>query len=218
MTEIKVMIVDDHDMVRKGLKAYLATENDITVVGEASSGNDAVKLDGELKPEVILMDLIMENGDGIAATKKIMEKNPSRKIIILTSFYDDQQVFPAIEAGAMSYLLKTASADEIIQAIHKARAGTTVLDGKVARKLVSGMHREPQLFDQLTSREKDVLKLIAEGKSNAEIAETLFIGIKTVKTHVSSIFSKLDVADRTQAAVYAYQNHLFSEVNDDHSR
>lgn len=218
MTEIKVMIVDDHDMVRKGLKAYLATEDDITVVGEASSGNDAVKLDGELKPEVILMDLIMENGDGIAATKKIMEKNPSRKIIILTSFYDDQQVFPAIEAGAMSYLLKTASADEIIQAIHKARAGTTVLDGKVARKLVSGMRREPQLFDQLTSREKDVLKLIADGKSNAEIAETLFIGIKTVKTHVSSIFSKLDVADRTQAAVYAYQNHLFSEENNDHSR
>lgn len=217
MTEIKVMIVDDHDMVRKGLKAYLATESNISVVGEASCGNDAVRLDEEFEPEVILMDLIMENGNGIEATKKILEKHPSRKIIILTSYYDDQQVFPAIEAGAMSYLLKTASADEIIEAICKAHSGTTVLDGKVAKKLVSGMQREVQPFDQLTSRERDVLKLIAEGKSNAEIAGELFIGIKTVKTHVSSIFSKLDVTDRTQAAVYAYQNHLFTEESDHHS-
>lgn len=209
MTEIKVMIVDDHDMVRKGLKAYLSTESDIDIVGEAASGNEAVRTFEVLQPEVILMDLIMEDGNGIEATKQILAKDPIKKLIILTSFYDDEQVFPAIEAGAMSYLLKTASSEEIIQAIHKAHLGKTVIDGKVAQKLVAGLHKSPQPFDQLTAREKEVLKLIAEGKNNSEIAETLFIGIKTVKTHVSSIFSKLEVADRTQAAIYAYQNHLF---------
>lgn len=209
MGKIRVMIVDDHDMVRKGLTAYLATEEDIEVVGEASGGDQAVRLDEQLQPEVILMDLIMDRGNGIEATKKILSRNPSRRIIILTSFYDDQQVFPAIEAGAMSYLLKTASADEIIQAIRKAHGGKTVLDGKIAGKLVSGLRKEPSPFEQLTGREREVLKLIAEGKSNAEIAKMLFIGIKTVKTHVSSIFSKLEVTDRTQAAVYAYQHHLF---------
>lgn len=210
MTEkIKVMIVDDHDMVRKGLKAYLSTESDIDIVGEAASGNEAVRTFEVLQPEVILMDLIMEDGNGIEATKQILAKDPTKKLIILTSFYDDEQVFPAIEAGAMSYLLKTASSEEIIQAIHKAHLGKTVIDGKVAQKLVAGLHKSPQPFDQLTAREKEVLKLIADGKNNSEIAETLFIGIKTVKTHVSSIFSKLEVADRTQAAIYAYQNHLF---------
>jgi len=209
--KIKVMIVDDHDMVRKGLKAYLSTEEDIELVGEASNGDAAVKSFEALQPEIILMDLIMEDGNGIDATKQILAKDPSKKIIILTSFYDDEQVFPAIEAGAMSYLLKTSSSDEIIQAIHKAHRGKTVIDGKVAQKLVAGLHRSPQPFDQLTAREKEVLRLIADGRNNAEIAEKLFIGIKTVKTHVSSIFSKLDVADRTQAAVYAYQNHLFTK-------
>ncbi|SFG91505.1 response regulator [Sporolactobacillus nakayamae] len=212
MTEkIKIMIVDDHDMVRKGLKAYLSTEENIEIVGEASSGNQAVRSFESLRPEVILMDLIMEDGNGIEATKQILAKAPLMKVIILTSFYDDEQVFPAIEAGAMSYLLKTASSEEIIQAIHKAHRGKTVIDGKVAQKLVAGLRKSPQPFDQLTAREKEVLRLIADGKNNAEIAATLFIGIKTVKTHVSSIFSKLDVADRTQAAVYAYQNHLFTK-------
>ncbi|MCL1630689.1 response regulator transcription factor [Sporolactobacillus sp. CPB3-1] len=213
MTEkIRVMLVDDHDMVRKGLKAYLATEESIEWVGEASSGNEAVRIFAALNPEIILMDLIMEDGDGIEATKQILTQDPSKKIIILTSFYDDEQVFPAIEAGAMSYLLKTASSDEIIETIYKAHRGKTVIDGKVAQKLVSGMHRN-RPFDQLTTREKEVLQLIAEGKSNAEIADLLFIGIKTVKTHVSSIFSKLEVADRTQAAIYAFQNHLFTKHN-----
>lgn len=207
--KIKVMIVDDHDMVRKGLKAYLSSEKEVEMVGEASSGNEAISRYKEFGPEVILMDLIMENGNGIEATRAILSENPEIRIIILTSYYDDQQVFPAIEAGAMSYLLKTASADEIIQAIFKAHRGKNVIDGKVAQKLVAGLHHGPRPFEQLTSRERDVLQLIAEGKSNAQIAEELFIGIKTVKTHVSSIFSKLEVTDRTQAAVYAYQNHLF---------
>ncbi|GGL42828.1 response regulator [Sporolactobacillus putidus] len=208
MNKIRVMIVDDHDMVRKGLKAFLSTESDIDVVGEASGGKEAVLLDKKLAPEIILMDLIMENGDGIEATKNILARDPRRKIIILTSFYDDAQVFPAIEAGAISYLLKTASAEEIIQAIRKAQGGGTVIDGKVAQKLVAGLHKEPRPFEQLTEREREVLSLIASGKSNAEIGETLFIGIKTVKTHVSSIFGKLGVSDRTQAAIYAYKNHL----------
>lgn len=208
------MIVDDHDLVRKGLKAYLATEQGIEVAGEASGGDEAVALDSRLNPDVILMDLIMENGNGIDATRKIMAAHQERKIIILTSYYDDQQVFPAIEAGAISYLLKTSSADEIIQSIRKAYGGQTVLDGKVARKLVAGMHKEPEPADQLTEREREVLKKIAEGKSNAEIAGELYIGIKTVKTHVSSIFGKLGVADRTQAAVYAYRNHLFPDKTD----
>lgn len=211
MDKIRVMVVDDHDMVRKGLKAFLSTENDIEVVGEASDGKEAVLFDQKIAPEIILMDLIMENGDGIAATKTILARDPGRKIIILTSFYDDAQVFPAIEAGAISYLLKTASAEEIIQAIRKAHAGGTVIDGKVARKLVAGLHKEPQPFEQLTEREREVLRLIASGKSNAEISMLLFIGIKTVKTHVSSIFGKLGVSDRTQAAIYAYRNHLFPD-------
>ncbi|WP_205006941.1 response regulator [Sporolactobacillus spathodeae] len=201
------MIVDDHDMVRKGLKAYLASEQTIEVVGEAKSGHQALAIYKDLNPEVILMDLIMDDGNGIEATKGILDESPQSKIIILTSYYDDRQVFPAIEAGAMSYLLKTASGDEIIEAIYKAHRGKNVIDGKVAQKLVAGVRHT--LHDQLTSREREVLQLIAEGKNNAQIAETLFIGIKTVKTHVSSIFSKLEVTDRTQAAVYAFQHHLF---------
>ncbi|CAM3150310.1 NarL family two-component system response regulator LiaR [Sporolactobacillus spathodeae] len=207
MDKIKVMIVDDHDMVRKGLKAYLASEQTIEVVGEAKSGHQALAIYKDLNPEVILMDLIMDDGNGIEATKGILDESPQSKIIILTSYYDDRQVFPAIEAGAMSYLLKTASGDEIIEAIYKAHRGKNVIDGKVAQKLVAGVRHT--LHDQLTSREREVLQLIAEGKNNAQIAETLFIGIKTVKTHVSSIFSKLEVTDRTQAAVYAFQHHLF---------
>ncbi|MFT8362851.1 MAG: response regulator transcription factor [Sporolactobacillus sp.] len=203
------MLVDDHEMVRKGLKAYLASEERMTVVGEAGSGNQAIATYSDVNPEVILMDLIMEDGNGIEATKAILTRSPQIKIIILTSYYDDAQVFPAIEAGAMSYLLKTASGEEIIAAIEKAHAGKNVIDGKVAQKLVAGVQKGETLYDQLTAREKEVLRLIAEGRTNTQIAGLLFIGIKTVKTHVSSIFNKLDVSDRTQAAVYAFQHHLF---------
>ncbi|MFT8870744.1 MAG: response regulator transcription factor [Sporolactobacillus sp.] len=209
MSTITVMIVDDHDMVRKGLKAYLTGEPDIEFVGEAASGHEAATRFAELRPEVVLMDLIMEDGDGIEATRSIIQADPQAKVIILTSYYDDRQVFPAIEAGAMSYLLKTASAEEIIEAVRRAHQGKNVIDGKVARKLVSGARRNELPFAELTEREREVLRLIAEGQSNAEIASALFIGVKTVKTHVSSIFSKLAVSDRTQAAVYAYRHHLF---------
>ncbi|MDQ0484272.1 response regulator [Guptibacillus hwajinpoensis] len=207
---INVMIVDDHDMVRKGLKAYLLTEPDLFITGEASNGKEAVTVANELKPDVILMDLIMPEMTGIEATREIMANHPSIKIIIITSFYDDEQVFPAIEAGAFSYLLKTASADEIISTIRKAVLDESVIEQKVAQRMMNQLRtkQQSQLHDELTRREKEVLLLIGQGKTNNQIAEELFIGLKTVKTHVSNILSKLNVQDRTQAAVYAIRNGL----------
>lgn len=205
---IKLMLVDDHDMVRKGLAAYLDTEPNYTIVAEASSGNEAVKKAIEYKPDVILMDLIMENGTGIDATKEIMSQGLMCKIIILTSFYDDEMIFPAIEAGATSYILKTASANDIIAAINKAYKGESTIDPKVTQKMMSQLRKPKALHEDLTNRELEVLKLIGKGKSNQEIADELYIGIKTVKTHVSHILEKLQVTDRTQAAIYANQHHL----------
>ncbi|WP_283153753.1 response regulator [Guptibacillus hwajinpoensis] len=210
MAEIKMMIVDDHDMVRKGLKAYLLTEPDFQIVGEASNGKEAVTLVNEMNPDVILMDLIMPEMTGIEATKEIMTLRPNTKIIIITSFYDDEQVFPAIEAGAFSYLLKTASADEIISTIRKAVQDESVIEQKVAQKMMNQLrsNQKKSLHDDLTKREKEVLLLIGEGKTNNQIAEELYIGLKTVKTHVSNILGKLGVNDRTQAAVYAIRNGM----------
>jgi len=209
MELIRVMVVDDHEMVRKGLISYLLTEPDIELVGEASSGREAIRLAREKRPDVILMDLIMENGNGIEATKEILSFYPECKIIIITSFYDDEQVFPAIEAGALSYLLKTARADEVISAIRKAIKGETVIEPKVANKMLNRLRpKERMPHDDLTEREMEVLMLIAEGMTNQEISEELFIGIKTVKTHVSNILNKLNVQDRTQAAIYANRHGL----------
>ncbi|MBN8209351.1 response regulator transcription factor [Bacillus sp. NTK071] len=207
---VNLMIVDDHDMVRKGLKAYLLTEPDFRIVGEASNGREAVSIAKEMKPDVILMDLIMPEMTGIEATREIMAHYPSIKIIIITSFYDDEQVFPAIEAGAFSYLLKTASADEIISTIRKAVLEESVIEQKVAQRMMNQFRtkHKSQLHDELTKREKEVLLLIGQGKTNNQIAEELYIGLKTVKTHVSHILSKLEVQDRTQAAVYAIRNGL----------
>lgn len=206
---IRVVVVDDHEMVRRGLISYLLTEASIEVVGEASSGNEGVKIVRETKPDVVLMDLLMENGNGIDATKEILVFHPDCKIIIITSYYDDEQVFPAIEAGAFSYLLKTARADEVISAIRKAVKGETVIEPKVANKLLNRLRPKERLpHDDLTEREMEVLLCIAEGMSNQEISKELFIGIKTVKTHVSNILSKLNVQDRTQAAIYANRHGL----------
>lgn len=207
--KLKLMIVDDHDMVRKGLRAYLQTEPDIQIVGEATSGNEAVEMARDQHPDLILMDLIMENGNGIEATKQIVSFHPDCKIIILTSFYDDEQVFPAIEAGAFSYLLKTASAEEISDAINKAISDESVIEPKVAQKMMKGFRKQQKpLHDDLTRREKEVLVLLGEGKTNQQISEELFIGLKTVKTHVSNILGKLDVSDRTQAAIYANKHKI----------
>jgi two-component system, NarL family, response regulator LiaR len=209
MGKIKVVVVDDHDMVRKGIISYLLTESNIEVVGEASSGNEGVQLVKKVKPDIVLMDLLMENGNGIMATKEILSFQPNCKVIIITSYYDDQQVFPALEAGAFSYLLKTASANEIVQAIYKAVQGETIIEPKVANKMLNRFRTsERKPHDDLTERELDVLKCLGEGMTNQEISEELFIGVKTVKTHVSNILSKLSVSDRTQAAVYANRNGI----------
>lgn len=206
---IRVVVVDDHKIVRQGVIAFLETVESIEVIGEAESGHEAVKIVNQLKPDVVLMDLVMENGNGIEATKEIMKDFPQCKIIILTSYYDDGKVLPAIEAGAFSYLLKTSSAEEISQAIKKAASGENVIESKVASKMISGLQTDSKkLHDELTKRELEVLLCIGNGMTNQEISDKLYIGIKTVKTHVSNILSKLEVNDRTQAAVYVHRNKL----------
>src|SRR5690625_2131842 len=156
------------------------------------------------------MDLMMDNGSGIEATKLIMEHSPDCKVIILTSYYDDEQIFPAIEAGAFSYILKTSSAEEIVNVIKKAHQGENVIEPKVASRVLTNVRgsNETKLHDDLTEREMEVLLCIGNGLTNQEIGEKLFIGIKTVKTHVSNILSKLEISDRTQAAVYVHRHHL----------
>ncbi|HHY21126.1 MAG TPA: response regulator transcription factor [Bacilli bacterium] len=207
---IKVLLVDDHEMVRMGLSSYLETEDDIEVVGEASDGEEGVRLALLHKPDVILMDLVMEGKDGIEATREITAELKETRIIVLTSFIDDEKVYPVIEAGAFSYLLKTSRANEIANAIRSAYAGESIVEAQVTNKMMQRMRekRMPLLHEQLTPRELEVLCLVGNGKSNQEIAEELFIGIKTVKTHVSNVLAKLDVEDRTQIAIYAHRHGL----------
>ncbi len=209
MDKVRVMIVDDHEMVRLGIKSYLLTEDKIDFLGEASSGKAATELARKTQPEVILMDLLMEGGTGIEATKEIMSFLPQCRIIILTSYYDDEQVFPALEAGAHSYILKTSSATDILTAIYKAAKGESVIEPQVANKMMMKFRpKEKGLHEDLTAREMDVLQCLGDGLTNQEIAEALYIGVKTVKTHVSNILSKLELTDRTQAAIYANRNGL----------
>ncbi|KMK75698.1 response regulator [Alkalihalobacillus pseudalcaliphilus] len=207
---IRVLLVDDHEMVRMGLSAFLSTQSDLEVVGEAPNGEEGVKKALQLKPDVILMDLVMEKMDGIAATAAITKKLPTAKIIVLTSFIDDEKVYPVIEAGAFSYLLKTSNAPEIASAIRAAAKGEAVVEAKVTNKMMTRMRqaKEEKLHEQLTPRELDVLRLIGDGKTNQEIADMLYIGIKTVKTHVSHILDKLHLDDRTQIAIYAHRQGL----------
>ncbi|WP_106498085.1 response regulator [Lentibacillus sp. Marseille-P4043] len=206
---IRVVVVDDHEIVRKGIIAYLRTDDALEVIGEAASGNEGARIVLEEKPDVVLMDLIMENGTGIEATQQIMDELPDCKIIILTSYYDDEQVFPAIEAGAFSYILKTSSAEEITKAIKKAAKGETVIESKVASKMMTTFRSAAKKpHEDLTDRELEVLLCIGNGMTNQEISEKLYIGTKTVKTHVSNILGKLAVNDRTQAAVYVHRNKL----------
>lgn len=207
---IKVLLVDDHEMVRLGVSAYLSVQEDIEVIAQAENGKIGVEKALELKPDIILMDLVMPVMDGIDATKEILSKWKEAKIIIVTSFIDDEKVYPAISAGAKSYLLKTSSASEIAQAIRDTYRGEGVFEKEVSEKLEHRheVEEEFRLFEELTSREKEVLLLIAQGKSNQEIADECFITLKTVKTHVSNILSKLQVEDRTQATIYAFKHHL----------
>jgi Response regulator containing a CheY-like receiver domain and an HTH DNA-binding domain len=206
---IKVLLVDDHEMVRLGVSSYLFVQDDIEVIGEAENGRIGYEKALELRPDVILMDLVMEEMDGIESTKAILHDWPEAKIIIVTSFIDDEKVYPAIEAGAAGYLLKTSTAHEIADAIRATQRGERVLEPEVTTKMVHRMtNKTLELHEDLTKREREVLFLIAEGKSNQEIADELFITLKTVKTHVSNILSKLDVEDRTQAAIYAFKHKL----------
>jgi NarL family two-component system response regulator LiaR len=204
MQTIRIGITDDHEMVRLGLVSYFMTEPDIEVVGEARSGKEGVALAKEQMPDVMLMDLLMENGNGIEATKEILAFHPSCKIMILTSYYDEEQVFPALEAGAFSYLLKTLPAHKISEAIRDAVNGQATIAPKVTDLMMKKLRPKKRLLhDDLTEREMDVLKCLGDGLSNQEIAEKLYIGVKTVKTHVSNTLAKLELTDRTQAAVYA---------------
>jgi NarL family two-component system response regulator LiaR len=206
---IRVLLVDDHEMVRLGVSSYLLIQDDIEVVGEAENGIIGYEKALELRPDVILMDLVMEEMDGIEATKAILKDWPEAKIIIVTSFIDDEKVYPAIEAGAAGYMLKTSTAHEIADAIRATQRGERVLEPEVTTKMVNRMtNKTIQLHEDLTNREREVLRLISQGKSNQEIADELFITLKTVKTHVSNILSKLEVEDRTQAAIYAFKHKL----------
>ncbi|MCG3210527.1 MAG: Transcriptional regulatory protein LiaR [Anaerolineae bacterium] len=210
MTEaITVFIVDDHKVVRQGVRAFLDTQPDLVVVGEAESGAEAVEAVAEHAPDVVLMDLIMPGMDGVEATRQVKKVSPRTQIIVLTSYHQDEHIFPAIRAGALSYLLKDAEPDELASAIRKAAAGEAVLHPRVASRVVQELHGArqdtPNPFTALSDRELEVLRLIADGLSNADIAASLIISEKTVKSHVSNILSKLHLADRTQAAVYAWR-------------
>ena len=203
---IKVLIVDDHAVVRQGLRTFLGMLPDIQIVGEAASGAEAVEAAGKAGPDVILMDLVMPVMDGVEATRRIRAANPDAKVIVLTSFAEDDKIFPAIRAGAAGYLLKDVKPAELVDTIRAVARGESRLAPDITRKILSGIAgagrgQPPQ--EQLTGREAEVL---ARGRSNKEIAAELFIAEKTVKTHISNILSKLDLSDCTRAAVYAVKH------------
>lgn len=213
MEKISVLIVDDHAVVRQGLRTFLDLVDEVEVVGEAANGVAAVEQVQELLPDVVLMDLLMPELDGIEATRRIRALSPSTQVIALTSFSEDDQVFAAIRAGAIGYLLKNVAPADLAKAVQAARRGEVQLDPEVARKLVEEVAGKPRQVtpEQLTERELEVLGLIARGHSNREIAAELIIAEKTVKTHVSNILSKLHLADRTQAAIYALREGLVKD-------
>ena len=208
--KINVILVDDHEMVRLGVSAYLAAQADIEVVAEAENGLMGYHKALELRPDIILMDLVMDVMDGVEATQKILAEWPEAKILVLTSYLDNEKIYPVIEAGAKGYMLKTSSAAEILNSIRKVYRGEEAIETEVDNK-IKYHDSHPNLHDDLTARERDILALLAKGYDNQTIANELFISLKTVKTHVSNILGKLNVDDRTQAVVYAFRHHLVSQ-------
>lgn len=212
MTEkISIFIADDHGIVRQGLRDYIALQEDMEVVGDAANGEQAVIRIQDHTPDVVLMDLVMPGMDGIEATRRVREMSPATRVIILTSFAEEEQVFEAIKAGASGYLMKDVKPEELARAIRGVQAGEPMLHPEIARLMMRELQRDneqPRLHDQLTEREMEVLRCIARGMSNKEIAAELVISEKTVKTHVSNVLQKLHLADRTQAAIYAMQRKL----------
>ncbi len=209
---ISILITDDHALVRHGIRDFLELQADLSVVGEADSGEAAVRMAGELAPDVVLMDLVMPGMGGVEATRQVKQISPHSQIIVLTSYHEDEYIFPALRAGALSYVLKDIGPEELADTVRRAARGESVLHPRVAARVVQevrGARKDaPNLFTDLSDRELEVLRLIADGLSNAEIARKLVISEKTVKGHVSNILGKLHMLDRTQAAVFAWQQGL----------
>ena len=205
---IRVLLVDDHPVVRQGLRALLSTDEGIEVVGEADDGDAAVAAAERLSPDVVLMDVVMPGMDGVEALRLIGERRPQTRVVMLTSYADERQAMEAVDAGASGFLLKDASPRDVAAAIRAAHRGEAVLHPAVAAKLLAERRRPPAAHADLTARELEVLRLIARGLQNKQIAAQLHLSEKTVKTHVSAILRKLDVSDRTQAAMYAVRERL----------
>ncbi len=219
MTEsITVLIVDDHALVREGVRGYLEAQPDISIAGEAASGEEAVRLAADLVPDVVLMDLVMPGGpgtpgmDGVEATRRVRRVSPRSQVVVLTSYHEDVHIFPAIKAGALSYLLKDVGPEDLAAAVRGAARGEAMIHPHVAARIMQelrgGRRETPNPFADLTDRELEVMRLVAQGLSNAKIAEHLVLSEKTVKGYVSNILSKLHLADRTQAAVFAWREGM----------
>ena len=207
---IRVMLADDHNVVRSGLATFLRAYDDLELVGEAKNGMEAVILCRKKKPDVILMDLMMPEMDGIEATREILKECPDIKIIAMTSFEDEALVQGVLAAGAISYMLKNVTADELVTAIRAASAGKSTLSPEAAKALIHATRPAEHPWHDLTEREREVLNLIVQGKSNQQIAETLFLSLATVKAHVGNILSKLQVSSRAEAITYAIKNKIVS--------
>jgi NarL family two-component system response regulator LiaR len=206
---ITILLVDDHAIVRQGVRAFLDAHDEFIIVGEADSGSAALKIVEEHIPDVVLMDLVMPGMDGVEATRQVKTISPRTQVVVLTSYHEDEHIFPALQAGALSYTLKDVDLDELADVVRKAALKEPWLHPRVASRVLQELHGrikdKVNPFTTLTTREMEVLKLIADGLSNKEITEELVISLHTVKGHVSNILSKLHLADRTQAAVYAWK-------------
>ena len=213
-----ILIADDHEVVRNGIRSYLEAITDFQVVGEASSGEETLSMVSELIPDIVLLDLIMPGMDGIETTRRVRQISPRTQVVVLTSYHEDVHIFPALKAGAISYILKDMKMEKLVDVLHRAVQGEVTLHPRVAARVLQNIRgensEEQPLFTELTDRELDVLKLIAKGLTNSQIAGKLVISENTVKGHVSNILSKLHLADRTQVAVYAWQQGIVQRIGD----